>query len=211
MDAIVEYIKPFLENGLKIFRLMPFVVVSYVLISAIFAGNFKMFILFVGLLFSALLVVALSRTIYTTIYGTDTVIDVIDKIKSFSIFNFGVVPLSFLPLSLNIYAFLLSYYLYVSSANKDTTEDDWNRNWPIVMMLSILLVLDMVYFKYIFKENASYAIGIPTILGLGIGVIWPVLVGKSNWAVSVADTNSKCSPTETTYQCTLASDGSLIS
>ena len=185
-------------------------ILSVLLISAIFAGNFKMFILFVGLLFSALLVVALSRTIYATIYGTQTVTETIDRIKSFSIFNIGVVPLSFLPLSLNIYAFLLSYYLYVSSANKDTTEDDWNRNWPIVMMLSIFLVLDMVYFKYIFKENAFLAIFIPTIIGLVIGVIWPVLVGKSNWAVSVADTNSKCSPSGTTYKCTLASDGSLI-
>jgi hypothetical protein len=79
------------------------------------------------------------------------------------------------------------------------------------MMLSILLVLDMVYFKYIFKENASFAIGIPTILGLVLGVIWPILVGKSNWAIAVADTNATCSPTNTTYQCTLASDGSLIS
>lgn len=209
MSGIFEnYIKPFFEGGLKIFRLIPFMIVSYYLISAVFAGNFKMFILFVGLIFSTLFVVALSRASYTTIYGNMPLTAVVDKIKSFSIFNFGVTPMSLLPLSLNIYAFLLSYYLYVLFAEKE--EDTWTQNWGIIATLGILLVLDITYFRFIFKENAALAIMIPLFIGMGLGAIWPMLIGKSNWAIAIADTNATCGPTSTTYKCNLTTDGTLL-
>jgi len=211
-----NYIKPTIESSIKTFRLIPFVIVSYYLISAIFAGNFKMFILFVGLIFSTLLVMAVSKVSYSKIYGEETVEKVIDLIKSYSIFNLGgVKPLSFLPLSLNIYAFLLCYYLYVSFANKKKTEQEetWRQNWGIIIALVILLALDMAYFGVIFKEKISTAtmvILIPTVLGAILGVVWPILIGKSNWAVSIADTNSTCSPSGTTYKCNLTTDGTLM-
>lgn len=214
-EYIGEYIKPIIESSLKTFRLIPFVIVSYYLISAFFAGNFKMFILFVGLIFSTLLVTAVSRASYSKIYGVSTIGEVIDKIKSFSIFNLGVTPLSFLPLSLNIYAFLLSYYLYVSFAYKDEKDLDetWRQNWVIIMTLVILLALDILYFGVIFKENkftAAMVILIPVALGAGGGAGWPILIGQSNWAIPVADTNATCDPSGTTYKCNLTTDGKLI-
>ena len=200
------------EYSLKTFRLVPFVVVSYYLISAIFAGNFKMFILFIGLILSTLFVMALSRMSYPSIYGTSNIADVYNQIKSFSIFNLGVEPLSLLPLSLNIYAFLLCYYLYVSFANKKKKEqnDTWNQNWGIIVTLVILLVFDIIYFGMIFKDKAALVISIPLIVGAILGVIWPVLIGKSNWAVTIADSNAKCSPSGTTYKCNLTTNGNLI-
>ena len=212
MDKIGEYIKPIIESSIKTFRLIPFVIVSFYLISAVFAGNFKMFILFVGLIFSTLLVAAVSRASFAYIYGVSTIDEVVDKIKSFSIFNLALTPISFLPLSLNIYAFLLCYYLYISFANKDKNEQDetWRQNWGIIMTLVILLALDMAYFGFIFKEKAAMVILIPVILGAGLGVVWPILIGKSNWAITVADTNATCSPTGTTYKCNLTTDGKLM-
>ena len=198
------------NHGLKTFRLIPFVIVSYYLISAVFAGNFKMFILFVGLILSTLVVAVLSRMSYNTIYGENDIAKVYEQIKAYSIFNLGVEPLSFLPFSLNIYAFLLCYYLYVSLANTKEQKDNWNKNWGIIVTLFILLVIDIIYFGVIFKDKAALVIIIPIMIGAILGVIWPVLIGKTNWAVTVADSNATCSPSSTTYKCNLTTNGNLI-
>ena len=136
---------------LTIFRLLPFMIVAYYVISGIFDANFKAFMVFMGILFSTLITTGVSRmdSVKSILFKSNVITDadVVNQIKTFSIFNISSEPISYLPLSVNIYSFLLVYYTFIMFSydfNKDMTKNTAIRrsvgykNW-------LLIVIKIVY------------------------------------------------------------------
>lgn len=212
---------------LKIIRLMPFMIVAYYLISGVIDGNFKAFLVFIGILFSALITIGVSKLDYVKnlIFPNPTDPDalptnkeIVDKIKTFSMFNINAEPMSYLPLSINIYAFLLFYYIYVMFSydkKKNMTKNTKDRraqgytNWWLVVALVLILLIDVGYFKYVSASNYMMIL-IPLVLGLVTGIVWALLIGSSNWALPTKSVNETCQPSQMSYSCKLTTNGNLI-
>ena len=214
---------------LTIFRLMPFMIVAYYVISGIFDANFKAFMVFMGILFSTLITTGISRmdSVKNAIFKPSnssnglTDADVVNQIKTFSIFNISSEPISYLPLSVNIYSFLLVYYSFIMfsydfskkksgrfDANKREKKDTGNKNWLLIVALILILIFEAFYFVGVSKNNIM--IIIPAIIGVLTGVTWPLLIGKANWSIPKADSNATCSLSSAKYSCKLSTSGTLI-
>jgi hypothetical protein len=213
----------FLDICLKIERMAPFAIVSYFLISGVFAGDFKLFIVFLGLIISAGLTSAFSRFFADNIYGGMSNDEIVKQITSYSVFYFSSMPLSYVPLSINIYVFLLCYYLWIlfaydknigqdgkgrKSANKTARKTAAINNMPLIIVLGILVIGDLIYLSYTFKN--AFAIFLPVAIGVLLGTTWPMIIGKANWAIPVKDVGAKCSASNMNYSCKLSTTGALI-
>ena len=218
-----------MKEYLTIFRLMPFMIVAYYVISGIFDANFKAFMVFMGILFSTLITTGISRmdSVKNAIFKPSnssnglTDADVVNQIKTFSIFNISSEPISYLPLSVNIYSFLLVYYSFIMfsydfskkksgrfDANKREKKDTGNKNWLLIVALILILIFEAFYFVGVSKNNIM--IIIPAIIGVLTGVTWPLLIGKANWSIPKADSNATCSLSSAKYSCKLSTSGTLI-
>ena len=214
---------------LTIFRLMPFMIVAYYVISGIFDANFKAFMVFMGILFSTLITTGISRmdSVKNAIFKSSNPLnpptneEVVEQIKTFSIFNISSEPISYLPLSVNIYSFLLVYYSFIMfsydfskkksgrfDANKREKKDTGNKNWLLIVALILILIFEAFYFVGVSKNNLM--IIIPAIIGVLTGVTWPLLIGKANWSIPKADSNATCSLSSAKYSCKLSTSGTLI-
>lgn len=204
---------------LTIFRLMPFMIVAYYVISGIFDANFKAFMVFMGILFSTLITTGVSRmdSVKSILFSSIDNATVVEQIKSYSIFNISSEPISYLPLSVNIYSFLLVYYVFIMFSydfNKDMTKNKANRNsvgnknWLLIVALILILIFEFFYFWKI--SNNLFMFIIPAVLGVLTGVIWPLLIGKANWSIPKADSNATCSLSSADYSCKLSTNGTLI-
>lgn len=212
----------FLDICLKFERMAPFAIVSYFLISGVFAGDFKLFIVFLGLMISAGLTSAISRFMSENIYNGMSEDDIVKQITSYSVFYFSSIPLSYVPLSINIYVFLLCYYMWIlfaydktitsgknrKSANKSARKNAAINNMPLIIVLCLLVVGDLIYLWYTFKNLT--AIALPVLIGVLLGTTWPMIIGKANWAMPVKDLGAKCSATNMNYSCKLSTTGALI-
>lgn len=210
---------------LTIFRLMPFMIVAYFVISGIFDANFKAFMVFMGILFSTLITTGISRmdSVKNAIFKSSnptnppTNAEVVEQIKSYSIFNISSEPISYLPLSVNIYSFLLIYYSFImfsydssksKKINKANIKSVGNKNWLLIAALSLLLIFEAIYFVGVSKNMLMFFI--PAIIGVLTGVTWPLLIGKANWSIPKADSNATCGLSNANYSCKLSTSGTLI-
>ena len=204
---------------LTIFRLLPFMIVAYFVISGIFDANFKAFMVFMGILFSTLITTGVSRmdSVKNSLFNSIDNIDVVNQIKTFSIFNISSEPISYLPLSVNIYSFLLVYYTFIMFSydfNKNMTKNTAIRrsvgykNWLLIVALILILIFEFVYFWKISENILMFFI--PAIIGVLTGVTWPLLIGKANWSIPKADSNATCSLSSAKYSCKLSTSGTLI-
>jgi putative Ca2+/H+ antiporter (TMEM165/GDT1 family) len=206
-----------IEEFLKLFRLMPFVLVSYFLISGIFNSNFKAFLVFTGIVITMVVTTIMGKMLQSFLYAEATPDKVLESIKTYSIFNIASTPFSVVPLSINIYAFLLSYYSFVLFAydtkknkkmNKKTMDKQGSQNWFLMVFLILIVILDILYLSVNFKEMGP--IGLSAILGAVFGVIWALIIGRRNWAIPSANVVEKCGPSDMKYSCTLNTSGNLI-
>ena len=211
------------DELIKIFRLMPFMIVAYYVISGIFDANFKAFMVFMGILFSTLITTGISRmdSVKNILFNTTDNTTVVNQIKSYSIFNINAEPISYLPLSVNIYSFLLIYYIFImfsydfnkkksgrADANKREKKDTGNKNWLLIVALILILIFELFYFWNISKNILMFVI--PAVLGVLTGVTWPLLIGKANWSIPKADSNATCGLSSANYSCKLSTSGTLI-
>ena len=210
-----------MNEFLTIFRLMPFMIVAYYVISGIFDANFKAFMVFMGILFSTLITTGVSRmdSVKSILFKSNVITDadVVNQIKTFSIFNISSEPISYLPLSVNIYSFLLVYYTFIMFSydfNKDMTKNTAIRrsvgykNWLLITVLILILIFEAIYFVGVSKNILMFII--PAIIGVITGVIWPLLIGKANWSIPKADSNATCGLSSANYSCKLSTSGTLI-
>lgn len=206
-----------IEEFLKLFRLLPFVLVSYFLISGIFNSNFKAFLVFTGIVISMVVTMILGKMTQSYLYAEITPDKILESIKTYSIFNIASTPFSVVPLSINIYTFLLSYYSFVLFANNPKQSKKQNmrnianqgkQNWFIMVFLILIVILDILYLFVNFKNIGP--IGLSALLGTAFGVIWALIIGRRNWAMPSANVVEKCGPKDMKYSCSLNTTGDLI-
>ena len=151
------------------------------------------------------------------LFNTTDNTTVVNQIKSYSIFNINAEPISYLPLSVNIYSFLLIYYIFIMfsydfnknmKANKANRNSVVNKNWLLIVALILILIFELFYFWNISKNILMFVI--PAVLGVLTGVTWPLLIGKANWSIPKADSNATCGLSSANYSCKLSTSGTLI-
>ena len=220
-----------LANIFKFFRILPFIFVSYFVIIGVFGRQFKYFLVFLGLLITLGITTLLSKSewlrskIYTDSNGSSENINVVtEKIKKFSIFTFSSEPVSYIPLSICVYAFLLVHYLYILFAydktgpktGKKNRMDTYNvtsknylaDNWGILLFLFLLLVLDFIWY---FKGSIGImALLIPVAMGIIGGTVWALIIGRDNWAIPTTEAIESCKPSQMSYSCKMTTTGELI-
>lgn len=206
-----------------IYRILPFIIVAYFFISAIFSGDVSGFLILVGILLSSIVTILASRTQYfmNGIYNnkietswnnipdskkttgtTDPKQKIIDSLKYCNWFTIGNNPISYLPLSTHIYWFLYSYFFYVMGIN-----DVLAKNWFLLLVMSGLLFVDGYYNREACIGN--YVI-VPILFGIISGVSWAVIVGPKNHMIPLLSQKTQCSAQTSRYNCRIKRTGQII-
>ena len=167
---------------------MPFIMVAYLLITSIFASSFAGLMALVGLLFTAIITIMVSRFVPSQ--------NPSDTILTFEGWN-----ISNLPLSTHTFAYMLGYFVYVIVKN-----DMVSSNLLLIIALSAILVGDLVYQL---ANSNNYAI-IPAIIGLLLGSLWAAMLPKTSQMVPQSYEQSKCNVKKGIYRCRIRRTGEIV-
>ena len=196
-----------------IYRILPFIMVSYFVISSFLGNDFSGFLVFLGILFSSILTIFLSKVnrlktqIWNSVkssYSTETTEEagLPKHFKKCNIIMIGDEPLSFLPLSTHTFCFILGYFIMVLNAAKS-----FETNWLLLLVLSLLIAFDIYYNL---NHCAGIYVWIPVIVGFVSGLLWAIIIGKKNHMVP-KKANTTCSMNSSkNYKCTLKKNGELL-
>ena len=121
-----------------IYKIMPFIMVAYLLITSIFASSLSGLMALIGLLITSGITIAISR-LFASPMNSDTLL----TFEGWSISN--------LPLSTNTFAYMLGYFVYVIVKN-----DIVSNNILLIFALSAILGGDLTY--QLAKENSNAVI-----------------------------------------------------
>jgi hypothetical protein len=199
---------------LWIYKILPFILVSYFIISSFLGNDFSGFLIFLGILMSSFVTIIiggispvksmLEKAIGQTQNGN---IDV-NKINEYKILKFGDSgnPLTLFPLGTNTFGFILGYFLMVLSMNSSKSSNQFSKNWLLLLILSLLLAFDIsTNFKYI-----GGLVIVPVAIGIMMGLVWAIIIGKKNHMVPKKAT-TKCSMnTSKKYKCVLNKNGTIL-
>lgn len=188
-----------------IYRMMPFIIVAFLVISSLFSGDFSGFLLLVGIMISSLITIAVSSFVVKGIEakGTTTMDDWYKKLHNCNILTINETVLSFLPLSTHTFAFIFGYFIYVIVTNKLII-----KNALLIAIVTILVVIDVLYN---FNSCAEGYVLLPLIIGVFSGVIWALMIGKKNQMIPQEDGASKCNVTKGLYKCKIKRTGQVVS
>jgi len=172
-----------------IYKIMPFIMVAYLLITSIFASSFAGLMALIGLLVSAIITIMASRIIPTTQNPSNTIL----TFEGWNISN--------LPLSTHTFAYMLGYFVYVIVKN-----DMVSSNLLLIIALSAILGGDLVYQL---ANSNNYAI-IPAIIGLLLGSAWAAMLPKTSQMVPQSYEQSKCNVKKGIYRCRIRRTGEIV-
>lgn len=186
------------------YRIMPFIMVSFLVISSLFTGELSGLLVLVGLLLTSMITIGISqmpfiKSRYNDISGPT---EAYNTLKQCSLITMDNQLLSYLPLSTHTIAYIFGYFIYVIVTNKLS-----QSNGGIIAILTLLLAVDIVYN---FKNCAGELVFIPLIIGLLGGVTWGVMVGKKNQMIPKSEGSSKCSVNKGLYKCKIKKTGQVI-
>jgi hypothetical protein len=188
-----------------IYRMMPFIIVAFLVISSLFSGDFSGFLLLVGIMISSLITIAVSSFVVKGIEAKDP--DKMNKwyndLHNCNILTINETVLSFLPLSTHTFAFIFGYFIYVIVTNKLVI-----KNALLIAMVTILVFIDVLYN---FNSCAKGYVLLPLIIGVFSGVIWALMIGKKNQMIPQEDGASKCNVTKGLYKCKIKRTGQVVS
>lgn len=196
------------EFMMMIYKILPFILVSYFIISSLLGNDFSGFLVFLGILMSSFVTGAISeipqiRTLIASELGTGD--ELKNKINKYKILKFSendkVSPL--VPLGTNTFCFILGYFIMVISM---TTGNAFASNWLLLTVLSIIIAFD-IYINY---SYIGIFISIPVILGLVMGILWAIIIGKSNHMVPKKQTSTCAMSSSKNYTCKLSKNGTLL-
>jgi hypothetical protein len=197
----------FKEFFILIYRMMPFIIVAFLVISSLFSGEFSGFLLLVGIMVTSLITIIISHTDFIK---NDVLRDEngnennkMAKMMECSLLTINNSVLSYLPLSTHTIAFIFGYFIYVIVTNKRVV-----KNALLIAMVTILVFIDVVYN---FNSCAEEMVIIPLIIGVFSGVLWAVIIGKKNQMIPQQDKASKCSVTKGMYKCRIKRTGQIVS
>jgi hypothetical protein len=188
----------FKELFFLIYRMMPFIIVSYLVISSLFSGELSGFLLLVGIMMSSLITIGVSQMEFITQGIKDAGINM----SECSLLTLNDKPLSNLPLSSHTFAFIFGYFIFVIVTNKLVV-----KNALLISIVTILVFIDMVYN---FNSCAQQFVLIPLIIGVFSGVLWAIIIGKKNQMIPQEDSASKCSVTKGMYKCKIKRTGQVV-
>lgn len=196
------------EFMMMIYKILPFILVSYFIISSLLGNDFSGFLVFLGILMSSFVTGAISeipqiRTLIASELGTGD--ELKNKINKYKILKFSendkVSPL--VPLGTNTFCFILGYFIMVISM---TTGNAFASNWLLLTVLSIIIAFD-IYINY---SYIGIFISIPVILGLVMGILWAIIIGTSNHMVPKKQTSTCAMSSSKNYTCKLSKNGTLL-
>ena len=148
------------------------------------------------------------KTMLETAIGTKNGNTDVNKINEYKILKFGESgnPFTLFPLGTNTFSFILGYFLMVLSMNSSKSSNMFNSNWLLLLILSLLLAFDVnTNFKYI-----GGLVIIPVAIGIMMGLVWAIIIGKKNHMVPKKAT-TKCSmDTSKKYKCVLNKNGTIL-
>lgn len=171
------------------YRMMPFIMVSFLVISSLFSNDLSGFFILVGLLISSIVTIGISRTQIVTNGG---VLDE-DMLRRCNLITLGNQVLSYLPLSTHTFAYILTYFLYVTIKNSIAKD-----NILLLTILAFILVIDVVFN---FRNCAKYFVVIPLFIGALSGVVWAATIGPANHMVPKKDGQRSCGVNKNVYNC----------
>ena len=181
-----------------IYRMMPFIIVAFLVITSLFSGELSGFLVLVGILLSSLLTIGVSNFSFIQ----DEILSKKDKILDCSILTINGGPLSYLPLSTHIFTFIWGYFLYAIIKNSVVT-----NNGFLIALMTILVAIDLGY-------NWTSCVGwlwvFPALIGVMSGVLWAIIVGRDNQMVPQQDLASKCNVSKGMYRCKIKRTGQII-
>ncbi len=178
--------------------MMPFIIVSYLVISSLFSGELSGFLLLVGIMISSLLTIGISQMEFITQGIKNNNINM----SECSLLTLNDQPLSNLPLSSHTFSFIFGYFIYVIVTNKLV-----GKNALLIAIVTILVFIDVTYN---FNNCAQQFVLIPLLIGLFSGVIWAIIIGKKNQMIPQQDRASKCSINKGMYKCKIKRIGQVV-
>jgi hypothetical protein len=185
-----------------IYRMMPFMIVSFLVISSLFSGELSGFLLLVGIMLSSLITIGISHMPFLKEENTNSDI-MMNKMMECSLLTLNDSVLSYLPLSTHTFAFIFGYFIYILVTNKL-----FMKNGLLIAMITILLFFDILYNLI---NCAKIYVVIPLIIGVFSGVVWAVILGTTNQMIPQEDVGSKCSVTKGMYRCKIKRTGQIVS
>ena len=180
---------------------MPFMIVSFLVISSLFSGELSGFLLLVGIMLSSLITIGISHMPFLKEENANS--GKMNEMMECSLLTLNDSVLSYLPLSTHTFAFIFGYFIYILVTNKL-----FMKNGLLIAMITILLFFDILYNLI---NCAKIYVVIPLIIGVFSGVVWAVILGTTNQMIPQEDVGSKCSVTKGMYRCKIKRTGQIVS
>ncbi len=165
--------------------------VAYLLITAIFAGSIGGLMALVGLGISAIITIGVSRLDFFQ-----------SPSPSATLLTFNETALSKLPLSTNTFAYMLGYFIFVT-----TKSDIVSSNGFLLTVLTIILGGDLYYNSSI---NNGVNAFVATILGFFGGFSWAAIMPKEMKMIPQSYDQSKCNVKKGIYRCRIKRTGEIV-
>jgi hypothetical protein len=209
----VKYKMDILNFMLWIYKILPFILVSYFIISSLLGNDFSGFLVFLGILLSSFVTfivgeIPFIRTMLENSLGKPSDPNYVNKINEYKILKFGESgnPYTLFPLGTNTFSFILGYFLMVLSMSGRKSSNQFSENWILISVLSALLAFDVsTNFKYI-----GGLVIFPVGIGMIMGAIWAIMIGKKNHMIPKKAT-TKCSMNASKkYKCVLNKNGTIL-
>ncbi len=169
--------------------MMPFIMVSFLVIQSLFTNDMSGFFILVGLLLTSVITIVISKTQFVTNSG---VIED-EMLRKCNLITLGNQVLSYLPLSTHTFAYILTYFIYITIYHKIAS-----KNLFLLSILSLILALDVVFN---FKNCAKHLVIIPLLIGALSGLMWASVIGPKNHMVPQKDEKSSCGVNKNVYNC----------
>jgi len=169
------------------YRIMPFIMVSFLVIISLFSGDISGFFVLLGLIMSSLITIFVSKsqTVSSNVNA--------DNLLKCNLITLGGTTLSNLPLSTHIFAFVFFYFIYVTGINFSM-----QNNALLLLLLAGILSVDVV-FNYFNCVNKF--IWLPLIIGGVSGIVWAAMIGPKFHMVPKAESTPSCQVTNKSYGC----------
>lgn len=201
------------------FRMGPFIIVSYFLLSSLFSQDFKSLIYLAGLILACFVAVLFGNFI-ETYFGGATSGPIETPYLCHQLTLTGSAPLSHIPLSLVVYSFTLFYLVYamlsisaptvngrvditqLSSSQANTAAAN---NIPILVIFPVLIVADFIW-SMMWKCSSWWKQMWSIIVGGSVGLFWAYVISSSSLSsllyLSIMSNAQICSrPSKTRFRC----------
>jgi len=200
--------------GFITYKIMPFIIIAYLVISSLLSGTTKGFHLLAGIMITNVIVIMVSRIPQIQKYmfqGTDET-KYLQNMQNCNLITMDMgTPLSYLPLSSSIISFIFAYFMHIirtaKEGGKNISRSVAGKNIGLILMLLILFLYD-IYYHLTTCNTVGMSVFIPVLIGIFMGIIWAASTDNANrMGVAGMAQSEKCSTTDSgTYKCNI-SDG----